>query len=295
MMVRLFIRLCLLLSVGTLLTSQPYAYTSRTSATEPLAVIPFKFENNRIRLTASLDGVPLSLLLDTGASTTVLFSNMEPVIQAIPLVGEAQVVFPALDQTVTGRRLAPVTLTFENLDVSLGNVIQLDDKSDLQARLLLRYDGILGQEFFQQIYPGSRSGIARAKTVRAGYRPRAQLPYVAQALYAGQRTPHTLPNQDALGNFAHDETDAGGYRLSRRPGFLGQHALSQGCPTDTGNPAEVIEYSHRRENAFQVWPSHFHGRSGIFGVSPAKTDRQTRRPDGRHNIEQFQLCDRHIR
>lgn len=126
----------------------------------PIEVLPIELENNRIRLTASLDGVPLSLLLDTGASTTVLFSNMEPVIQTKPSVGEAQVVFPALDQTVTGQRLAPVTLTFDGLDVSLENVIQLDDKSDLRARLLLRYDGILGQEFFSkyilEIDPGSR-------------------------------------------------------------------------------------------------------------------------------------------
>lgn len=122
----------------------------RAVAQTPLVILPIEFENNRIRMTAHLEGVPLLLLLDSGSSTTVLFSNMAKVIQDLPVIGETSVVFPALDQTFIGLRIAPAKLDFAQHEITLTNIIQLTDKNDLKARLLLRYDGILGREFFRK-------------------------------------------------------------------------------------------------------------------------------------------------
>lgn len=45
------------------------------SRQDVIATIPFEFENNRIRLTVDMDGAQLKVLLDSGASTSVLFDD----------------------------------------------------------------------------------------------------------------------------------------------------------------------------------------------------------------------------
>lgn len=126
------------------------AHPDTSKSISPLFTAPFEYENNRIRLTVEIAGVPLTMLLDSGASTTVLFSNMQQAIAALPTQGNKTVMFPALDEKLQAKKLTEVKATLHDHEFTLSDLVLLDDKTDLRARLLLRYDGILGQEFFRK-------------------------------------------------------------------------------------------------------------------------------------------------
>ncbi len=117
-------------------------------AQSPIAVIPYESENNRIRLLLSLDGAELKMLLDSGATTTILFADDRPQFQSLSISGVSSVSFPAMAQVVSGARLSNLELTVSDLKISLNKAILMYDKSDLRQKLVLRYNGILGQEFF---------------------------------------------------------------------------------------------------------------------------------------------------
>lgn len=123
--------------------------TGQASLT-PVLTVPFEFENNRIRLKMEVNGVELLMLLDSGASTSVVFAHDDPAINNIEVTGARSILFPALDEAIEGASLATTEFLLEGMPVSLDDLIRLDDKSNLRARLLLRYDGILGQEFFRK-------------------------------------------------------------------------------------------------------------------------------------------------
>lgn len=118
------------------------------SRQDVIATIPFEFENNRIRLTVDMDGAQLKVLLDSGASTSVLFDD--EIFASIPSTSKsASVLFPALDEEVSGVKLQPISLNLSGQRVQLKDLVLLNDKSNLKQRLLLRYDGIIGQELFE--------------------------------------------------------------------------------------------------------------------------------------------------
>ena len=114
----------------------------------PLAIIPFEFENNRIRMEVDLGGHSIKMLLDSGASTSVLFASDQITVEAQTALGRSSVLFPALDETLDGVKLQQMDLVAGTLRTQLKKLVLLDDKSNLKQRLLLRYDGIVGQELF---------------------------------------------------------------------------------------------------------------------------------------------------
>ena len=116
----------------------------------PVLTVPFEFENNRIRLKMTVNGVELLMLLDSGASTSVVFAHDDPAINDIKVTGGRSILFPALDEAIKGVSLATTEFKLEGMAIQLNDLVRLDDKSNLRARLLLRYDGILGQEFFRK-------------------------------------------------------------------------------------------------------------------------------------------------
>jgi len=122
--------------------------TAGPLAQSPIAIIPYESENNRIRLSLSLAGAELKMLLDTGATTTILFADERPQFQSLNISGVSSVSFPAMAQVVKGARLSNLELTASKLKISLNNAILIDDKQGLRRQLLLRYNGIIGQEFF---------------------------------------------------------------------------------------------------------------------------------------------------
>lgn len=123
---------------------------SRSAKPQPIAVLPFYPETNRIRLDAQINGHKLRLLLDSGATTTVLFTTASDAVASIERTGDAQLTFPALDSTFKGERLAPVTMDFSGHMFTAEKVVAFQDNGEVQASLMLGYDGILGQEFFSQ-------------------------------------------------------------------------------------------------------------------------------------------------
>lgn len=131
------------------------------SAQEPIAEIPFQYENNRIRLTATLDNEVVDLLLDSGASTTVLFTSGFDGGAATTDGATAKINFPALGTSVRGRRLEDVSFDLGPLTVNIDKAVMIADAMELKDRLLLRYDGILGQEFYQnytvEVSPGTKT------------------------------------------------------------------------------------------------------------------------------------------
>ena len=134
---------------------------SRPAKGKPIAVLPFYPETNRIRLDAHINGHKLRLLLDSGATTTVLFTTASSAVASVERTGEAQLTLPALNSTFKGERLAPVTMDFSGHLFTAEKVVSFRDNGEVQASLMLGYDGILGQEFFSrhtlEIDPKKRS------------------------------------------------------------------------------------------------------------------------------------------
>ena len=148
---------------------------------QPIARLPFYPETNRIRLDAHINGHKLRLLLDSGATTTVLFTTASEAVSSIERTGDAQLTFPALDSTFKGERLAPVTMDFSGHLFTAEKVVAFQDNGEVQSSLMLGYDGILGQEFFSthalEIEPKTRTlNIYPAGTdLSKGYRSVHQL------------------------------------------------------------------------------------------------------------------------
>lgn len=119
------------------------------SAQSPIAVLPYESEHNRIKLTFTLEGEQVKMLLDSGATTTVLFSAKQEQFQSLEAAGTSSVSFPAMAKVIQGTRLSGLRLRTQNLTVDLERAVLIDSKYDLRKKLILRYDGILGQEFFE--------------------------------------------------------------------------------------------------------------------------------------------------
>lgn len=125
------------------------AISSGAFAQSPIAVLPYESEHNRIKLTFTLEGKPVVMLLDSGATTTVLFSSKQEQIQSLTTSGTASISFPAMAKVVRGKRLSGLKLKKQDLSINLARAVLIDSKLHLRKKLILRYDGILGQEFFE--------------------------------------------------------------------------------------------------------------------------------------------------
>lgn len=125
-----------------------FSVSTNVHGQTPITVLPFERENNRIRLILSLDGAPVKMLLDSGASTTILFSGTASKFRLPETTDEVSVSFPALNQTVTAKRISGLILKGPGVEFTANNAVLMDDKTGLRNKLVLRYDGILGQEFF---------------------------------------------------------------------------------------------------------------------------------------------------
>lgn len=124
--------------------------SSAETVPSPVFEVPFEFENNRVRLTVQLGDNMLTMLLDSGASTSVLFDDKDGTTAALQVTDETTILFPALDEEIRGRRLSPTPLLLSGYPLELSKIVLLDDKTNLRERLLLRYDGIIGQELFRK-------------------------------------------------------------------------------------------------------------------------------------------------
>lgn len=231
----------LMLTVASL---APGTTTAQDSIPAHKAEIPFEFENNRIRLTMELQGTAITMLLDSGASTSILFGHDHDLITSLKAVGKTAILFPALDERIEGDTIENVELLLAGEPILLEKMVRLDSKSDLRARLLLRYDGILGQEFFQQF----AIEIDPAARVLRLYDRGSDL----SALY---RTTHTLYMQD----------DAPHIRFRSKMPWETMPSTKE-MLVDTGYPGAIVfwDSTHYRKAA-KLTPEAYRDSAAIVG------------------------------
>lgn len=231
----------LLLILGGLV---PGSASAQDNTPAPTTEIPFEFENNRIRLTMRLQGAPITMLLDSGASTSILFGHNHDLISALKAVGKTSILFPALDERIEGDTIEHVELYLHGKPILLKKMVRLDSKSDLRARLLLRYDGILGQEFFQQF----AIEIDPAARVLRLYDRGSDL----SAFY---RTTHTLHMQD----------DAPHIRFRSKMPWETMPSTKE-MLVDTGYPGAIVfwDSTHYRKAA-KLTPEAYRDSAAIVG------------------------------
>ncbi len=143
----------------------------------PLAEISYDLVNNRVQLTATIESTELHFLVDTGASRTVLFQTEKHPFNTLPQVGQTDVIFPALDETISG-------ITLGSIDIKIGQhifnppqALLIQQHTPVGDRLSFKFDGILGQDFFEKylvevnpktrifrIYPGGTKLKKRFRT-----------------------------------------------------------------------------------------------------------------------------------
>lgn len=125
------------------------ALTASAADRAPVLTVPYALSNNRIELTLELDGESLSLLLDSGASTSVFFADKASSVASLKGTKSADINFPALNQKLKAERLMPFALLHGKRRLEITKAVRLKDHGELRARLLLRHDGILGREIFE--------------------------------------------------------------------------------------------------------------------------------------------------
>ncbi|UTW57703.1 hypothetical protein KFE96_12770 [Kordiimonas sp. SCSIO 12603] len=122
------------------------AFSPMAKAQAPIIKIPYNLENNRIKLFLYSQGHELSLMLDTGATTSVFFQS--PAFETIAASEGPTVNFPAFSESYKTRKLPSVNLTYKDFTLRLNKAVLLPKDEKISSQLSLGYDGILGQEVF---------------------------------------------------------------------------------------------------------------------------------------------------
>ena len=115
----------------------------------PIAEIPVTIINNRVQFEVSAGGVSLTVLLDTGATSSIYFHSDKMQTIDPEIAGEASIAFPAIDRSVIGKRLGAIPLRVGNFEFISRRGLLLGDDALVAAQLEAEYDAIIGQEFFR--------------------------------------------------------------------------------------------------------------------------------------------------
>lgn len=116
---------------------------------EPLAELNIELVDNRVQISVPVENYNLRLALDTGASRTVIFQSKKYSFDDLPSLDETNVIFPALDEVVTGKKLAPISISFGYAVFSPEKPILIQQRPPIGDRLSFEFDGILGRDFFR--------------------------------------------------------------------------------------------------------------------------------------------------
>lgn len=138
--------LCLLFTIVTILAQPVQSATKPT----PIASVPTEKVNNRIVVHVPVGRYRLHLVLDTGATSTALFQSDDYLFDDIARTGDASILFPALDEQVEGHTLEPVTLQFGDYQYTAKEMLLVRKRPPVGDRLNFKFDGVLGQDFFDQ-------------------------------------------------------------------------------------------------------------------------------------------------
>ncbi|MEX0298641.1 MAG: hypothetical protein AB3N28_06195 [Kordiimonas sp.] len=137
----------LVLSIVGFLFMQPHALAD-VGRPEPLAEISIQIVNNRVLVPIVIGDYYLELALDTGASATALFQSEDLDYSDLTVRDNANIIFPALDEIVEGVRLEPEVISIGTFEYLPTRLIRVDRRPPIGDRLDLRFDGVLGQDFF---------------------------------------------------------------------------------------------------------------------------------------------------
>jgi len=124
------------------------SYARNTGNEIPLAEAPFDLINNRVQIRVKVREFTLRFLLDTGASRTVLFQSEKYPFNDLQTIEETNVVFPALDETVSGLTLAPLKFSISQHSFFVQKPLLILDTTPIGNQLHFEFEGILGQDFF---------------------------------------------------------------------------------------------------------------------------------------------------
>jgi len=142
-----------ILCLALLLAGNAYALTSKPNVKNskplPIAEIPISIINNRIEFELLLGSSPLTILLDTGASSTIFFQS--EALKSLPSKANSQtsISFPAISRSVLGYRLNPVALHNDEFEFIVKSGLFIGGDASIINQLEASYDVILGREFFR--------------------------------------------------------------------------------------------------------------------------------------------------
>jgi len=112
--------------------------------------IPFEIVDNRIVITVEHESLgQLRLLLDTGATTSVLFKSYDPYVKTIPSHGSKFVRFPALGLKSLAEKIERLPIKVDDWHYVLENLAYIAAPSALGSNIEHKFDGIVGRELFE--------------------------------------------------------------------------------------------------------------------------------------------------
>ncbi len=135
---------------GVILASLLGLWTSALNAApSPLASFPIAIVDNRTHILFDGPEGQVTFLLDTGATTSIFFDTM--LVPERSLTGEeAQVNFPAIGHSVSGKRLGEVVLGTGDATLVSSNGLLIVGENDIEEALEANFSGIIGQELFRR-------------------------------------------------------------------------------------------------------------------------------------------------
>lgn len=145
-MTRIYVSILLLLTILPLPAQGNFKFSTTKSKTK----IPFKLINNLIIVPATLNGVKLNFLLDTGVEETILFSLEET--DEIPFENVEKVRLRGLGQqeSIEGLKSGKNRLEFKDFyDDNHDIYIVLDQDFNFSSHIGIPVNGIIGFQFFR--------------------------------------------------------------------------------------------------------------------------------------------------
>lgn len=118
---------------------------------EDLALIrmPIDIKDNRLHVTFNVKGQPVRMLLDTGASISILFESNHLQADSLPLDDTIDVSFPAFKTSTSGNKLPKIDYQADGFSYASNDTIFIRHRHDISDALSANIDGILGRDFFE--------------------------------------------------------------------------------------------------------------------------------------------------
>jgi len=116
---------------------------------KPLAELPISIINNRVQLDFLVGGMPIAILLDTGATSSIFFQSSHIDSLAPKFLGEANISFPAISRAINAQRIEALSLRLQNFEFISRGGLYIGADAAISNQLDAEYDAILGQEFFK--------------------------------------------------------------------------------------------------------------------------------------------------